>query len=272
MTNEAFARAADLVRHADGLIVAAGAGMGVDSGLPDFRGEGGFWKHYPALGRAGLGSTSIACPDAFRRTPTLAWGFYGHRLRMYREAVPNYSFHILQRWAAGMKHGAFVVTSNVDGQFQKAGFNESRVYEVHGSINHLQCLDACQQDVWSEDDFDPAVDDATCTLANEFPRCPHCGGLARPNILMFGDWEWLDGKSRIQSAAARQWRQQLEDPVVIEIGAGTDIPTIRILGQQMDAPVIRINPKEPAVPNERDVPLPMGCVTALRAIDDLLMD
>jgi hypothetical protein len=119
--NEALAGAADLVRQADGLIVTAGAGMGVDSGLPDFRGEGGFWKHYPALGRAGLGFTSIACPDAFRRTPKLAWGFYGHRLRLYRETVPNDGFHILRRWAAGMKHGAFVVTSNVDGQFQKVG-------------------------------------------------------------------------------------------------------------------------------------------------------
>ena len=47
MTNDALTKAADLVRHVDGLVVTAGAGMGVDSGLPDFRGEGGFWKHYP---------------------------------------------------------------------------------------------------------------------------------------------------------------------------------------------------------------------------------
>lgn len=270
MINDALTKAANLVRHADGLVVTAGAGMGVDSGLPDFRGEGGFWKHYPDLGRAGLSFTSIACPDAFRRRPKLAWGFYGHRLRLYRETVPNDGFHILKRWAAGMKHGAFVLTSNVDGQFQKVGFNEERVYEVHGSIHHLQCLDACRQDVWLADSFDPVVDDPICTLTNEPPRCPHCGGLARPHILMFGDWEWLDGRSRIQGALAMQWRQKLERPVVIEIGAGTDIPTIRILGQQMDAPMIRINPKESAVANEFDVSLPMSCVTALHAIDDLL--
>jgi NAD-dependent SIR2 family protein deacetylase len=70
--NDALTKVADLIFHADGLIIVAGAGMGVDSGLPDFHGKGGFWKHYPALGRAGLSFTSIACPDAFRSRSTLA--------------------------------------------------------------------------------------------------------------------------------------------------------------------------------------------------------
>jgi NAD-dependent SIR2 family protein deacetylase len=46
--------AAALLRDADGLLIAAGAGMGVDSGLPDFRGNEGFWKAYPALAKQGL--------------------------------------------------------------------------------------------------------------------------------------------------------------------------------------------------------------------------
>ena len=54
--NEGFQRAAALVASADALLVCAGAGMGVDSGLPDFRGDEGFWRAYPALGRARLSS------------------------------------------------------------------------------------------------------------------------------------------------------------------------------------------------------------------------
>ncbi len=77
-------QAADLVHQADALIVCAGAGMGVDSGLPDFRGNDGFWKDYPALGRARMEFTSVATPYTFRSDPTLAWGFYGHRLLLYR--------------------------------------------------------------------------------------------------------------------------------------------------------------------------------------------
>ena len=63
--------------------------MGVDSGLPDFRGEHGFWKAYPALGRAKISFDSIASPEAFEKNPRLAWGFYGHRLKLYRETVPH---------------------------------------------------------------------------------------------------------------------------------------------------------------------------------------
>ena len=47
-----YARCAELIAQADGLLITAGAGMGVDSGLPDFRGAQGFWGVYPALGRA----------------------------------------------------------------------------------------------------------------------------------------------------------------------------------------------------------------------------
>jgi hypothetical protein len=80
MTSDEFARSAELIQQADGLLITAGAGMGVDSGLPDFRGKDGFWKEYPALAQANIAFSGIACPDAFHETPNLAWGFYGHRL------------------------------------------------------------------------------------------------------------------------------------------------------------------------------------------------
>jgi len=83
--SDSITQAAELIAQSDGLIVAAGAGMGVDSGLPDFRGKDGFWKAYPALGREQVDFYSIACPKAFRTQPTRAWGFYGHRLKLYRE-------------------------------------------------------------------------------------------------------------------------------------------------------------------------------------------
>ena len=53
-----------LIASADGLIISAGAGMGVDSGLPDFRGNEGMWEHYPALGKLRIGFSSIANPQA----------------------------------------------------------------------------------------------------------------------------------------------------------------------------------------------------------------
>src|SRR5438445_5570872 len=91
-------RAAELLQQADGLIVAAGAGMGVDSGLPDFRGNAGFWQAYPALGAADMEFSQIASPAAFHAQPALAWGFYGHRLKLYRRTRPHAGFALLRHW------------------------------------------------------------------------------------------------------------------------------------------------------------------------------
>lgn len=155
-----FSRAAELIDQADGLLITAGAGMGMDSGLPDFRGTEGFWKAYPALAQARIRFESIASPDAFEEDPDLAWGFYGHRLNLYRRTLPHKGFQFLVDLADQMPNGAFVFTSNVDGQFQKAGFRDTEVCEVHGSIHHLQCMQGCAGDIWSARDFHPEVDEA----------------------------------------------------------------------------------------------------------------
>jgi NAD-dependent SIR2 family protein deacetylase len=136
-------RAAEYIDAADSLVIAAGAGIGVDSGLPDFRGEDGFWKAYPALGRARTSFREIASPDAFQTAPLRAWGFYGHRLKLYRDTIPHLGFELLKRWGESMPRGYFVFTSNVDGQFQKAGFGQTKILECHGSIHQFQCLEPC---------------------------------------------------------------------------------------------------------------------------------
>src|SRR5215510_6472541 len=141
--------AAEAVRTADALLIGAGAGMGVDSGLPDFRGPEGFWKAYPPF--RGQRFSDLSTPRWFRTDPALAWGFFGHRLNMYRAAVPHAGFACLRRWSRERPLGAFVFTSNVDGQFQKAGFAEDEVIECHGSIHFLQCTDYCAQPIYAAD-------------------------------------------------------------------------------------------------------------------------
>src|SRR5258706_6437742 len=126
---ETIRQAALSVQNADALLITAGAGMGVDSGLPDFRGREGFWKAYPPLAKAGLSFQEVANPIWFAQDPELAWGFYGHRLHLYRETTPHIGFEILRRWAENLSGGAFIFTSNVDGQFQKAGFQDELVAE-----------------------------------------------------------------------------------------------------------------------------------------------
>jgi NAD-dependent SIR2 family protein deacetylase len=258
--------AAELIRAADALLITAGAGMGVDSGLPDFRGPQGFWGVYPALGRARLNFEDIANPHAFQKHPKLAWGFYGHRLNLYRSTPPGKSFELLMRMAEEIPYGAFVLTSNVDGHFQKAGFSANRICEIHGSIHHLQCLNGCREHIWSASHFNPQVDEENCLITNDMPHCPNCGGIARPNILMFGDWGWQDQRQRQQMEALRDWLEKTKNLVTIEIGAGTAIPTVRRIGESQGFPLIRINRQESEVTRQGDVGLPMGGLEALEKI------
>ncbi len=261
-----YSRCAELIRQADGLLVTAGAGIGVDSGLPDFRGTQGFWRAYPALGRARIAFERIANPTAFASTPRLAWGFYGHRLNLYRQTIPHRGFEILRQIGARMANGAFVFSSNVDGQFQKANFSVDRIVECHGSIHHLQCLDSCHEASWPADEFLPAIDEEQCLLLGDFPRCPRCQCLARPNILMFGDWGWQSERSEAQETRLQAWLRQVERLVVIEVGAGTNIPTVRLMGERVKGRLIRINPSEPQLPPGKGVGIAAGGLDALRGI------
>ena len=270
----AVERAASLIGQADALIVAAGAGMGVDSGLPDFRGKDGFWQAYPALREAQIDFYDIASPAAFQSAPERAWGFYGHRLALYRKTMPHPGFDLLRRWGSQMLHGLSVFTSNVDGQFQKAGFDQTRIHECHGSIHHLQCLEPCREAGWDAHEFQPEVDEQKCRLSNRAPVCPHCGALARPNVLMFGDWGWIDRRSAAQRNRQDAWLSTVTRPVVIELGAGTTIPSVRHFSQrvihQYGGRLVRINPKECDVPTRLDVGLRTGACDGLVSIAEML--
>lgn len=247
-----------LLKSADSLLISAGAGMGVDSGLPDFRGNQGMWQAYPELGRQKMDFTAIANPQAFQENPHLAWGFYGHRLALYRQTIPHQGFTDLLKIAKSLDLPYFVFTSNVDGQFAKAGFDEYKIYECHGSIHHLQCTTPCCDAIWTADGLTPVIDDEKCQWLGELPACPHCGGLARPNILMFGDWHWLSARTDEQEMRLHAFLQQHKNPVVIEIGAGVAIPTVRRFGEQFAPNLIRINPRDDVLPRQGGIALKTG--------------
>jgi len=178
------------LKEADSVLFTAGAGMGVDSGLPDFRGDHGFWNDNPSLKNKNIHYSDISNPECFDSMPELAWGFYGHRLNLYRATEPHIGFKQLLDIGNLMPQGYFVYTSNVDGHFQKAGFDPDRIVECHGSIHYLQCtcLECVDVGIWSAKDVHPQFHEDDSTLAVNLPRCPNCGEVSRPNILMFSDF------------------------------------------------------------------------------------
>lgn len=271
---DAASAAAKILSESDGILVASGAGLGVDSGLPDYRGRDGFFKAYPVLVRSGiLNFEAVDSPSVFETDPRLAWGFYGHRLALYRRTAPGPAFAALSRIAAALPRGLFAVTSNVDGHHQKSGTSDSRVWEIHGSVHHMQCAAKCSKAVWSADGFLPQVDEATCRLIGPLPACPHCGALARPNIQMFGDRTWVSERTVAQAEAFAPWRRSVARLAVVEIGAGLAVRAIRNISEaQAGSRLIRINPEHADSDLSGSCPVQAGASEALAAIDSALAD
>lgn len=260
------------ISQANALIFAAGAGIGVDSGLPDFRGNEGFWKAYPPFAERGLSFVQVANPRWFDEEPETAWGFYGHRLNLYRATTPHAGFGIMREWAKAKGDEYFIFTSNVDAQFQKAGFDESRIVECHGSLHHLQCSVPCSDDIWSADELEIEIDEETFEAVSELPTCPRCGNIARPNVLMFSDRRWIWNRTYAQEQAYRVWQSSQRDKevTVIECGAGTAVPSVRLeCGDLRDsgATLIRINPRE-AEGSGGTISLECGALEGLRLISE----
>lgn len=267
----AVTAAAEVLAKADALVVTAGAGMGVDSGLPDFRGDEGFWTSYPPYRHLGVSFTDMASPAAFLTDPPFAWGFYGHRRALYRATRPHAGFDIVARWLDDAPEGGFVVTSNVDGHFHAADLDPEAIWEVHGTLRYDQCLHECGAEPFGAGP-DVEVDTATMRVVGALPTCPTCRGPARPNVLMFGDGGF---DPVLTDAQERRFAAFLADVAgarlaVVELGAGTAVPTIRQIGhhlvQRHGADLVRVNPREPAGPSGT-IPVAAGALEALTAID-----
>jgi len=157
-SEETLDRAASAFRKSRFNLAFTGAGVSVESGLPDFRSPGGLWDRYDV--------TEYATLTAFQRHPEKVWTFVRELLDSYGGVQPNAGHRALAALeATGALHA--VVTQNIDGLHQAAG--SRRVVEFHGSVRRLVCLGCgrmCPAD-------DPSV------RALPVPRCA-CGCAPRP--------------------------------------------------------------------------------------------
>jgi NAD-dependent SIR2 family protein deacetylase len=156
----------------------------------------------------------------------------------------------------------FVVTSNVDGHFERAGWNLNKIVEIHGDLRTVQCKNLCTRDVYPMPQFASELVDES-----ELPRCPDCGDLQRPQVMMFNDPAFNYCTVDTQLARYREWESAKSNILGIEIGAGTGIPSIRIFGNERTATLIRINPYEPDISRPQDIAIP---ATAIEGIDLVL--
>jgi NAD-dependent SIR2 family protein deacetylase len=167
-----------------------------------------------------------------------------------------------------------VFTSNVDHQFQRAGFHPHRIVECHGRIEVLQCAAGCGAPTFPAPPAPVIVDEVSFRAAPPLPSCPGCGRLARPNVLMFGDGGWDSTTSDEQALRLERWLAEVRARgarlVIVECGAGSAVPTVRLTGEHLarrqGALLIRVNVREAEAPPGA-ISVAAGALEALTRID-----
>ena len=171
------------IRDARRVTVMTGAGISAASGVPTFRGPGGLWRtHRPE---------DLATPEAFAHDPGLVWEWYAWRREKVASCEPNAAHDVLARWS--QRDGVQVITQNVDDLHIRAGTRG--LIRLHGSLWELTCFNGCARgrDPWRDD---------RVPLPERVPRCPHCGGYARPAVVWFGESLERDDVERASDATA----------------------------------------------------------------------
>ncbi len=175
MTND-YTRAADAIRSAGTVVASTGAGISTESGIPDFRSEGGIWETYPPEEYASI--------EAFTADPAKVWGMWRELGQQFDGCKPNPGHAALaQLEEAG--HLAAIITQNVDNLHQEAG--SRTVIEYHGNSRHVRCM-TCGH----TQPINPEI------YASGTPFCV-CGGVFKPDVVMFG--EMIPPKAMLQAEA-----------------------------------------------------------------------
>lgn len=167
--NDPLHRLTSRIRDARRITVVTGAGISAASGVPTFRGPGGLWRQYRP--------EELATPGAFARDPSLVWEWYEWRRERVASCAPNRGHEVLAAWTHRYP-GCRIVTQNVDDLHVRAGTRG--LVRLHGSIWELSCWSGCRSAprTWRDEQV---------PLPERPPRCPSCGGLARPAVVWFGE-------------------------------------------------------------------------------------
>ena len=167
--NADIQKAKELVNKAGKIAALTGAGISVDSGIPDFRSEGGLWKRFDPL--------EYATRESFMRDPTKFWTMGKELAETIVKANPNDAHLAL---VALEEQGKLtgVITQNIDNLHQTAG--NKRVIELHGNYLRAFCIEC------KEEYFGRTVHESVAQ-GEIPPKCEKCGGILKSEAILFGE-------------------------------------------------------------------------------------
>lgn len=243
-------KAAELLRSAKHAVAFTGAGISTPSGIPDFRSKStGLWETSNPM--------EVASLRVFQTKPERFYDWLRPLMRISHQAGPNPAHKALaQLEEAGIIQA--VVTQNIDDLHARAG--SKNVYEVHGSVRTITCPQ-CHKTHSAEQYAQQILEDSG------LPRCTHCKGVMKPDIVLFGEMLPPD----VWEAAERHCRKA---DVMLVIGSSLEVwpaASLPQLALEQGAPLIINNLSPTPLDRMASVVLQADVATVMPQIASLLL-
>lgn len=253
-----IAHAARLLLEADAVLIGAGAGASTAAGL-SYGGSrftdnfADFIRKYGAMNMRDMYSSG------FYPFPTqeAKWGYWSKHCMVNRFLPPALPFY-QQLYTMVKEKPHFVITTNVDHQFWKAGFQDKNIFATQGDYGLIQCEKGCHNKTYDAQDMFRKMDQERqdcCVPEYMVPHCPVCGGNMTVNLrcdqYFVEDAHWNEAAERYGEFLKCLGKQKL---VLLELGIGFNTPSIirypfeHMVRDNQDVTLIRLNLDEAVVP------------------------
>lgn len=244
------AEVAERLAHAHRLLFVTGAGISADSGLPTYRGIGGLYEE--ALTEDRLPIEEALSGSMLTRRPEITWKYLHQIEAACRGKSYNEAHRIIARLESRFQ--VCVLTQNIDGFHRDAG--SRNVIAIHGDIYDLHCM-RCKH-------REEVRSFAGMPLP---PRC-HCGGVLRPDVVLFGEYLPDRALSRLDRELAAGF------DMVFSVGTSSVFPYIAApirMASRSGIPTVEINPGDTEVSGLVDYRIRERAVPALVVVERALL-
>jgi len=251
-----YKQVAKLLARSEHILFITGAGVSADSGLPTYRGIGGLYNDEHT--EEGIPIETALSGEMLLSRPEITWKYLWQIGSACQGAIFNRGHEVIAQ-IESHKPDTWVLTQNIDGFHHDAG--SRNLIEIHGRASELFCL-RCDNNF--------TADELIAGYKGEVslpPKCPHCDGLIRPKVVLFGETLPPDALQLYSNEAT------VNRDLVVMIGTTGVFPYIAqpaIVAKARGIPTVEINPTETRLTPIVDHHIPESAGTALDSLWNLM--
>jgi len=220
-------KAARAIGEAEKLVIGAGAGLSAAAGI-DYNVKRFTENFKPFIEKYGMTDLYTSSFYPFR-TQEEKWAYWARHISLNLYETPVKELYVTLMEVATQKD-YFVITTNVEGQFAKAGVEKSRFFEVQGNYGYLQCEKGCHEKLYYNEQIIAQMISETsdCRIPSSMvPKCPVCGGNMDTNLrkdnYFVQDSNWYTSENNYRKFISGTEGKQT---VFLELGVGFNTPGI----------------------------------------------